>query len=438
VLSSPSSTTALVAIPNQHSNSNGASVPNLPFESPQPTSLTTIPLGDANDNTLTPPPPPPLQTLPLAHASVSSTSSSSTSQQRAIRRCPKCNDNFKPPRAHHDSVTGRCVVKFDHYCPWINNAVGALNHKLFCLFLLYTALTCVAVWLLLSVRIWQCASSENENVTAVATAASANYAEPVVQDVWDGGVFLRRLSTSSGPSNSSPHDYIRHFPAVLFPEQCQEFVLNSWVRSLCLASIVFFIFTTVMGVEQVEAIRSGQGKIARLKQSVGAAGSTELSRVTTEFNEMFGGSTPYITWHWFLPVPVRFVSSSMRQVVLGYEYDASFAVLPTMTPDACVDDGMDNGDDAFGGNASIRSTDGLLRLDAAENGQDADGATYPAAALPGRTSEFTPRESSDGTTSTASIKNRRHGNHSSPNASFLGDMEGSGISLVERTKTRLS
>ena len=36
-------------------------------------------------------------------------------RRRGIRRCRKCNDNYKPPRAHHDSVTGRCVVKMDHY-----------------------------------------------------------------------------------------------------------------------------------------------------------------------------------------------------------------------------------------------------------------------------------------------------------------------------------
>lgn len=35
-------------------------------------------------------------------------------RRRGIRRCRKCNDNYKPPRAHHDSVTGRCVVKMDH------------------------------------------------------------------------------------------------------------------------------------------------------------------------------------------------------------------------------------------------------------------------------------------------------------------------------------
>ena len=39
---------------------------------------------------------------------------------RSLRRCHKCSDNYKPARAHHDSVTGRCIVKFDHFCPWVN------------------------------------------------------------------------------------------------------------------------------------------------------------------------------------------------------------------------------------------------------------------------------------------------------------------------------
>lgn len=43
------------------------------------------------------------------------TSSSPSKRRRGIRRCRKCNDNYKPPRAHHDSVTGRCIVKFDHF-----------------------------------------------------------------------------------------------------------------------------------------------------------------------------------------------------------------------------------------------------------------------------------------------------------------------------------
>jgi palmitoyltransferase len=31
------------------------------------------------------------------------------------RYCRKC-QAWKPPRAHHDSMTGRCVLRMDHYC----------------------------------------------------------------------------------------------------------------------------------------------------------------------------------------------------------------------------------------------------------------------------------------------------------------------------------
>lgn len=58
---------------------------------------------------------------------------------REKRTCLRCK-SFKPPRAHHDSVTGRCILRLDHYCPWVNNAVGLLNHKYFLLFVLYTFL----------------------------------------------------------------------------------------------------------------------------------------------------------------------------------------------------------------------------------------------------------------------------------------------------------
>ena len=37
---------------------------------------------------------------------------SPSQRSRGIRRCNKCNDNYKPNRAHHDSVTGRCIGRF--------------------------------------------------------------------------------------------------------------------------------------------------------------------------------------------------------------------------------------------------------------------------------------------------------------------------------------
>jgi palmitoyltransferase ZDHHC3/7/25 len=55
----------------------------------------------------------PLVTFRRAAAAAASEDSHGQ-RRRAVRRCHKCQDNYKPPRAHHDSVTGRCIVKFDH------------------------------------------------------------------------------------------------------------------------------------------------------------------------------------------------------------------------------------------------------------------------------------------------------------------------------------
>uniref|UniRef100_A0A1D1ZLL2 S-acyltransferase n=1 Tax=Anthurium amnicola TaxID=1678845 RepID=A0A1D1ZLL2_9ARAE len=63
-----------------------------------------------------------------------------------IRYCRKCNQ-FKPPRCHHCSVCGRCVLKMDHHCVWVVNCVGALNYKFFLLFLFYTFLETTLVTL---------------------------------------------------------------------------------------------------------------------------------------------------------------------------------------------------------------------------------------------------------------------------------------------------
>lgn len=41
----------------------------------------------------------------------------------------------RPLRAKHCSVTDRCVECFDHYCPWVGNAIGKGNRHLFLAFL---------------------------------------------------------------------------------------------------------------------------------------------------------------------------------------------------------------------------------------------------------------------------------------------------------------
>lgn len=55
------------------------------------------------------------------------------------RYCRKCKQ-LKPPRCHHCSICGRCILKMDHHCVWVVNCIGALNYKFFLLFLFYTFL----------------------------------------------------------------------------------------------------------------------------------------------------------------------------------------------------------------------------------------------------------------------------------------------------------
>ena len=48
--------------------------------------------------------------------------------------CPDC-EVLRTPRSRHCAICNRCVERFDHHCPWLNNCVGIHNHNFFIVFL---------------------------------------------------------------------------------------------------------------------------------------------------------------------------------------------------------------------------------------------------------------------------------------------------------------
>ena len=70
--------------------------------------------------------------------------------------CADC-EVVRTDRSRHCSICQRCVERFDHHCPWINNCVGLDNHGIFMSFLIsmFALLLVTFISLIMNFRAWK-------------------------------------------------------------------------------------------------------------------------------------------------------------------------------------------------------------------------------------------------------------------------------------------
>ena len=70
--------------------------------------------------------------------------------------CADC-EVVRTDRSRHCSICNRCIERFDHHCPWINNCVGLDNHGVFMSFLvsMFALLSTTLVSLILNFKCYE-------------------------------------------------------------------------------------------------------------------------------------------------------------------------------------------------------------------------------------------------------------------------------------------
>jgi palmitoyltransferase len=217
--------------------------------------------------------------------------------------CKRCRA-FKPIRAHHCSICGRCIIKMDHHCPWVNNCVGIGNQKLFLLFLLSVNICCIHSLVLVIAKFMSCSSSTVETIDnfkgitsqSISRArnhpmspAEATYAENKNTDIYD-------LNMPPSAADLSP---------------CGSQDQNIMIIFLLLESLLFGLFTLCMMGDQTTVLSNNQTQIDKLKgdKHEGVEG----------FNEVFGcDSDVKFRYDWVLPVPTTFPDQAIKDQVMGY------------------------------------------------------------------------------------------------------------------------
>ncbi|CAM9927049.1 unnamed protein product [Choristocarpus tenellus] len=178
-------------------------------------------------------------------------------EERTVPICARCNA-FKPIRSHHCRICGRCVIRMDHHCPWVNNCVGAGNQKHFLLFLVYALVASIYILILM----------------------------------------------------------IYHFVLCLIDTSCEDFteLTVNLVRVVLVLAFAAALFTFSMLMNQAEGIITGVGTVDKLQRGrkKGRIRGKPSDYAPIPWEDVVGGGSILL---WFIPTNPHF---KKRARVFGY------------------------------------------------------------------------------------------------------------------------
>ncbi len=80
---------------------------------------------------------------------------------------------LRPTHSHFSRHLGIMVMDYDHYCPWVNNAIGILNIRFFIQFVFWTVISCFYTYFIIINAVLKCRTGSRTHCSFISTSSTS-------------------------------------------------------------------------------------------------------------------------------------------------------------------------------------------------------------------------------------------------------------------------